>query len=140
MDDPVKMSNRRGTITFATSGPNSRTTQVFINTVDNPRLDSMGFAPFGEVVEGMEVVDSLNAEYGERPDQARIQFEGNAYLKREFPNLDYILSARIVEPADASDDGQVGGADAEKDRAGPHGDAASAPSGEKPEPDPEPER
>ena len=95
-DDPVKGSNKRGTITFATAGPNTRTTQLFINFVDNKSLDGMGFAPFGEVIEGMEVVDKINAEYGETPDQQRIQAEGNAYFKKEFPNLDYIKSVTIV--------------------------------------------
>lgn len=96
-DDPVKESNVKGTITFATAGPNSRTTQVFINYADNSRLDRMGFAPFGKVVEGMEVVEAINAEYGERPNQGMIQAQGNAYLEREFPNLDGIKSARIAE-------------------------------------------
>ena len=96
-DDPVKESNVRGTISFATAGPNTRTTQVFISYGDNSRLDRMGFAPFGKVVEGMEVVDAINAEYGERPNQGMIQAQGNAYLDREFPNLDYIRKARIAE-------------------------------------------
>lgn len=101
-DDAVKGSNTRGMITFATAGPNTRTTQLFINLVDNPRLDGMGFSPFGKVVEGMEIVDKLNGEYGEGfprgrgPDQSRIQSEGNAYLKKDFPNLDYIKSAIII--------------------------------------------
>lgn len=95
-DDPVRGSNARGTLTFATAGPNTRTTQLFINFKDNPRLDRMGFAPFAKVVEGMEVVDAVNAEYGERPDQARIQAEGEAYLAREFPRLDVIRSARVL--------------------------------------------
>lgn len=101
-DDPVKGSNTRGTITFATAGPNTRTTQFFINFVDNRNLDSMGFAPFGKVVEGMDVVDKLNGEYGEGaprgrgPDQGRIQMQGNAYLKKDFPNLDYIKSVTIA--------------------------------------------
>jgi peptidyl-prolyl cis-trans isomerase A (cyclophilin A) len=101
-DDPVKGSNTRGTITFATAGPNTRTTQLFINFGDNTRLDGMGFSPFGKVVEGMEVVDKINGEYGEGaprgrgPDQGRVQGEGNAYLKKDFPNLDYIKSATIV--------------------------------------------
>ncbi len=95
-DDPVLRSNKRGTITFATAGPNTRTTQVFINLVDNERLDDMGFAPFGEVVQGMDVVDKINAEYGEQPQQPRIESEGNAYLEKEFPRLDYIKKAVIL--------------------------------------------
>jgi peptidyl-prolyl cis-trans isomerase A (cyclophilin A) len=101
-DDPVKASNTRGAITFATSGPNSRTTQLFINYGDNSRLDGMGFSPFGKVTDGMDVVDKINGEYGEGaprgrgPDQGRIQEEGNAYLKKDFPNLDYIKSATIL--------------------------------------------
>ncbi|MGA9779003.1 MAG: peptidylprolyl isomerase [Limisphaerales bacterium] len=101
-DDPVKGSNTRGTITFATAGPNTRTTQLFINFADNSRLDSDGFAPFGKVIAGMDVVDIINGEYGEGapsgngPDQGRIQMEGNAYLKKDFPNLDYIKSVTIV--------------------------------------------
>jgi len=100
-DDPVKQSNKRGFITFATSGPDSRTTQVFINFKDNDRLDSMGFSPFGQVVSGMNVVDSLFADYGEGaprgsgPEQGRIQTEGNAYLTRSFPKLDFIKKATI---------------------------------------------
>ena len=107
-DDPVKGSNTRGTITFAMGGPNTRTTQLFINFADNTRLDSMGFPPFGKVVEGMDVVDKINGEYGDMPQQggsgpnpARIATEGNAYLKKDFPNLDYINSATIV-PVDGN--------------------------------------
>ncbi len=106
-DDPVKGSNTRGTVTFATAGPNTRTTQLFINYGDNERLDSMGFASIGKVVEGMDVVDKINGEYGEGapsgrgPDQGRIQREGNAYLKKDFPNLDYIKSATILPAAGA---------------------------------------
>jgi peptidyl-prolyl cis-trans isomerase A (cyclophilin A) len=102
-DDPVKQSNKRGFITYATAGPNTRTTQLFINYGDNSRLDRMGFAPFGRVTEGMEVVDQLYAGYGEGapqgkgPSQARIQAEGNAYLNKDFPQLDYIKRATIVE-------------------------------------------
>ncbi|HUH13508.1 MAG TPA: peptidylprolyl isomerase [Longimicrobiales bacterium] len=103
-DDPVVASNRRGSLTFATSGPNARTTQLFINLADNTRLDRMGFAPLGRVVEGMEVVDRLFAGYGEGapmgrgPDQQRIMREGDAYLEREFPSLDHIVRAELVEP------------------------------------------
>jgi peptidyl-prolyl cis-trans isomerase A (cyclophilin A) len=101
-DDPVKGSNTRGAITFATAGPNTRTTQLFINFGDNSRLNGMGFSSFGKVSEGMDVVDKLNGEYGEGapggrgPNQGRVQSEGNAYLKKEFPNLDYIKSASII--------------------------------------------
>ncbi len=94
-DDPVKETNRRGRVTFATAGPNTRTTQLFVNTGENARLDQMGFAPFGEVVSGMKVVDAINAEYGQRPDQGRITQEGNAYLKREFPRLDFVERATV---------------------------------------------
>jgi peptidyl-prolyl cis-trans isomerase A (cyclophilin A) len=100
-DDPVRQSNKRGFITFATAGPNTRTTQVFINFGDNAGLDRQGFAPFGQVVSGMNVVDGLHAGYGEGaprgqgPDQSRIQREGNAYLQKEFPNLDFVKKATI---------------------------------------------
>ena len=102
-DDPVKQSNKRGFISFATSGPNSRTTQVFINFGDNGRLDSSGFSPFGQVTSGMNVVDSLYSGYGEGapsgrgPNQGQIQFEGNAYLVKAFPNLDYVKKATIEQ-------------------------------------------
>jgi len=96
-DDPVKTGNARGTMVFAaTSLPNSRTTQVFINLSDNARLDSMGFAPFGRVINGMSNVDKIYAGYGEQPDQTQITQSGNAYLKSNFPKLDYIRTARIV--------------------------------------------
>ncbi len=101
-DDPVKGSNKRGAVTFATGGPNTRTTQLFINYDDNSRLDGSGFSPFGKVTEGMDVVDKINGEYGEGapsgrgPHQGRVQQEGNAYLKKDFPNLDYIKSATIL--------------------------------------------
>ena len=100
-DDPVTQSNTRGMITFATAGPNTRTSQVFINFADNARLDQSGFAPFGKVVSGMNFVDALNAEYGEGaprgrgPDQSRLQSEGNAYLAKDFPRMDYIKKATI---------------------------------------------
>lgn len=100
-DDPVKQSNKPGMITFATAGPNTRTTQVFINYNDNANLDGQGFSPFGYVSSGFNVVQALNGEYGDGapfgkgPDQNRIQTEGNGYLKREFPNLDYVKMARV---------------------------------------------
>jgi peptidyl-prolyl cis-trans isomerase A (cyclophilin A) len=96
-DDPVKQSNKRGYITFATAGPNSRTTQVFINFADNAALDSQGFAPFGQVIEGMDVVDKLYSGYGRNnvPDQARITTEGNAYLTKSYPRLDSVKKATI---------------------------------------------
>ncbi len=103
-DDPVKQGNQRGRIVFAHAGPNSRTTQLFINFRDNSRaLDGQGFASFGEVVEGMDVVDRIYSGYGESsdgggkgPTQARIAAEGNAYLGKSFPQLDYIKSAAIA--------------------------------------------
>jgi peptidyl-prolyl cis-trans isomerase A (cyclophilin A) len=100
-DDPVKQSNKRGYITFANAGPNSRSTQVFVNMVDNTFLDpeAMHFAPFGQVVEGMDVVDMLYTGYGRQnvPDQGRITNEGNAYLTKEYPKLDFVKTATIVQ-------------------------------------------
>lgn len=100
-DDPVKVSNKRGKVTFATSGPNSRSTQLFINYGDNSRLDGQGFSPFGEVISGMEYVDAIESKYGETPDQGMLQAKGNEYLKAKFPDLDYIKKATIIveEPA-----------------------------------------
>lgn len=101
-DDPsAGHSNTRGMVTFATAGPNTRTTQVFINYADNASLDSQGFVPFGQVTAGMDVVDNLNGQYGEGapmgqgPDQQRLQQEGAAYTKASFPGLDYVNSASI---------------------------------------------
>ena len=100
--DPVKESNKRGYITYAMAGPpTTRTTQVFINYGDNARLDQSGFTPFGKVVSGMDIVDRLYAGYGEGapqgngPDQGQLQAEGNAYLTKAFPKLDYIKKATI---------------------------------------------
>jgi peptidyl-prolyl cis-trans isomerase A (cyclophilin A) len=107
-DDPVKESNTRGRVTFAMTGqPNSRTTQLFINYKDNSALDRQRFAPFGEVVEGLDVVDKLYKDYGEGaprgngPSQERIAADGNKYLADKFPRLDFIKTARIVEPGAA---------------------------------------
>lgn len=104
-DDPVTQSNIRGTVTYATAGPNTRTTQVFINLAENSNLDGMGFSPFGKVISGMEVVDKLYADYGDGPPdghgpgQDRIQREGKAYLEKAFPLLDTIKTAVIVPSA-----------------------------------------
>lgn len=95
-DDKVTQSNREGMITFASRGPNTRTCQLFINLADNERLDDLGFAPFGKVVEGLDVVKKITSEYGQRPQQPLIQEEGNAYLKKEFPKMDYIKKATVV--------------------------------------------
>jgi peptidyl-prolyl cis-trans isomerase A (cyclophilin A) len=97
-DDPVLEKNARGTIVFASDGPNSRTHQFFINLKDNKNLDRQGFAPFGQVVEGMAVVDSIYGGYGETPSYHLIATLGNSYLKRMFPKLDHIKSAKIVRP------------------------------------------
>lgn len=102
-DDPVVESNKRGYVSFATSGENSRTTQMFINLVDNTNLDGMGFSPFAKVVRGMDVVDQIYSGYGEGapsgkgPDQGKIQSEGNKYLKKQFPNLSYVKAVRRLD-------------------------------------------
>lgn len=102
-DDPVMQSNTRGFVSFAmTNQPNSRTTQVFVNFGDNSGLDEMGFSPFGQVIEGMDVVDQLHSGYGDAPpggrgpNQGAIQTRGNDYLMADFPNLDYVRRATIV--------------------------------------------
>jgi len=108
-DDPVKSSNKPGFITYAMAGPNTRTTQVFINLGDNSRLDGMNFAPFGEVTSGMDVVQQIYSGYGEIPDMggqgpspSLIASQGKAYLDKNFPKLDSIKTATIVAPAGAA--------------------------------------
>ena len=102
-DDPVKQSNRRGFVTYAMAGPNTRTSQIFINYGDNSALDKQRFAPFGQVSSGMNVVDALHSGYGEGaprgkgPDQGRVQMEGNAYLTKNFPQLDFVKKATITK-------------------------------------------
>jgi peptidyl-prolyl cis-trans isomerase A (cyclophilin A) len=102
-DDPVTQSNLAGYLTFATSGPNTRTTQLFINLANNQNLDGMGFSPFGKVIEGMDVVEKFYSGYGEGapggngPEQGRITNEGKAYLDKSFPLLDSIKTAVIVQ-------------------------------------------
>lgn len=122
-DDPVVQKNLPGTITFAMAGPNTRTTQVFINFSDNSRLDSMGFAPFGKVTSGMEVVNQLYSGYADSPTshQDEITNQGKAYLDKAFPKLDSIKMAAIISPAPTA-----GSAPAKK--AAAPGDAASKPT------------
>ncbi len=99
-DEPVKQTNARGTVTFAkTNAPNSRSTQLFINFGANARLDQMSFAPIGQVVEGMDIVDSLHKDYGGAPSsgQAQITRQGNSWLREKYPNLDYIKRAEIMK-------------------------------------------
>jgi len=95
-DDPVIYGNKKGTIAFATAGPNTRTTQLFINFVDNSFLDPQGFAAFGIIDTGFDVALKIYAKDGQRPSQDAIYNQGNAYLKQNFPNLDYIKSATVL--------------------------------------------
>jgi cyclophilin family peptidyl-prolyl cis-trans isomerase len=95
-DDPVSRTNGVGTLSFATAGPNTRTSQIFINLRSNQTLDSDGFAPFARIVEGMDVIGKIYAGYGELPDQEQITNQGNAYLNAKFPKLDYIVKATII--------------------------------------------
>jgi cyclophilin family peptidyl-prolyl cis-trans isomerase len=104
-DDPVRVSNIRGTFAYAMTGPDARTTQIYINTSDQLQQDAQGFAPLGNVVEGMDVVDKLYSGYGERSGsgmragrQGKLFEEGNAYLDREFPLLGKLIRARIIRP------------------------------------------
>ncbi len=98
-DDPVIVGNVRGTLTFAAAGPDSRTTQLFVNLGENQRLDNRPdhFASFGKVVSGMDYIDRIYSGDAEKPQQDRIEKEGNAYLEKEFPHLDFIRTARIAE-------------------------------------------
>jgi peptidyl-prolyl cis-trans isomerase A (cyclophilin A) len=106
IDEETKVSNKRGMITFAHAGKNTRSTQIFINLVNNAYLDDQGFAPFAEVIQGMDHIDALYMDYGEGgngsgkdgkgPNQGRIVREGNAYLNQLFPKLSYIISAEVI--------------------------------------------
>ena len=95
-DDPVTHTNRAGSVTFATAGPNTRTTQLFINLRSNQSLDEQGFAPFAQIVDGMDVTAKIYSGYGEQPDQGAIQHQGNAYLLESYPKLDYIRTAKVI--------------------------------------------
>jgi cyclophilin family peptidyl-prolyl cis-trans isomerase len=95
-DDPsTGHSNTKGLVSFATRGPNTRTTQIFINYANNAGLDKQGFTPFGEVTTGMDVVEKITSQYAQKPDQGQIQSQGNTYLKAQFPKLDYVKKATI---------------------------------------------
>jgi peptidyl-prolyl cis-trans isomerase A (cyclophilin A) len=102
-DDPVKQKNTRGRLTFAKGGPNTRTTNLFLNLKDNSSLDALGFAPIGEVIEGLEVADQLFSGYGDGapkgrgPSQKKIYEEGNAWLQKDFKDLDFIKTAKVME-------------------------------------------
>jgi peptidyl-prolyl cis-trans isomerase A (cyclophilin A) len=121
-DDPVIKSNEPGYVTFGNTGrPNSRSTHIFINYGDNRFLDSQLFAPFGKVIEGMDVATSINSQYGERPDQGQMKYQGNAYLRDNFPDLDYILKATVVSGETAGSES----ASAEGDASNSDADGAS---------------
>jgi peptidyl-prolyl cis-trans isomerase A (cyclophilin A) len=102
-DDPVKISNLPGTLCFATAGPNTRTTQMFINMGDNSRLDGMGFSPFGNITSGYRTILAITSKYGEQPNQDSIYTQGDAYLRQYFPGLDYIVRTSISLTAPQTD-------------------------------------
>merc|ERR1712039_565133 len=101
-DDPVTQSNKRGYMTFATAGPNTRTSQLFINYKDNHFLDRQGFAPFAEGIQGMDVVDKIQSKYREQPNQGQIQSRGNEYLQSAFPDMSFVstVSEKSDGPVD----------------------------------------
>ena len=132
-DDPVSQTNQKGYVTFATSGKNSRTTQLFINFKHNQFLDGQGFSPVGEVVEGFSDVERINAEYRELPKQAVIQTKGNEYLQSKFPRLTFITSVRILgreEPGEGSlrgtHQGDASGIESMSDHVGTSGSRANS--------------
>jgi peptidyl-prolyl cis-trans isomerase A (cyclophilin A) len=135
-DDPVKQTNRRATMTFAMAGPGTRSTQLFINFGNNRSLDSQGFSPFGEVTEGMEMVDAINAEYAQKPNQGLMHQHGNEYVFSSFPNIDYIKKAYFVDATgddEAADEetkketteNDASKTDADKAKGGGEGEAAA---------------
>jgi peptidyl-prolyl cis-trans isomerase A (cyclophilin A) len=101
-DDPVTQSNKRAYMTFATAGPNSRTTQVFINYAANNFLDAQGFAPFGEVIQGMEVVDKFYSGYGGNPDQGSLMQLGKPWIEKNMPKVDSVKLAVTVPATPAA--------------------------------------
>jgi cyclophilin family peptidyl-prolyl cis-trans isomerase len=95
-DDPVTHINRTGSLSFATAGPNTRTSQIFINLRTNQTLDDQGFAPFAQIVDGQDVVGKIYGGYGEQPDQDAIRLKGNTYLLKSYPKMDYIKTAKVM--------------------------------------------
>ena len=106
-DDPVLQTNERGTISYAMSGPNTRSTQLFFNLKDNAYLDKEGFAPIGKIVEGWDLINEIVHEHREKPAQGMIVKQGNAYLEEHFPNLSYIETAREVVDSSEKDKKEI---------------------------------